>query len=361
MQTRAVDGDTSLRDLGLDDRQWALLLSTYENRETLLMENEALGERRLQVLLTVVGAAGVSVGLVADQVTDEALLAIAAAVSGLLTILGFLTNMRVAQRDTATSWYKADLYRLRRYVAGDNRGLAHALPHLDEDAPQLRRRPWYPSRGGLVEFVGVLTALFGGVAGFCAVYAQWSSLPAAVGTGILAAAGLWLVQIWAVRSIYRSEGCLAPRAPASETFRANVGIVVRNPTGDVLVLERRDHPGSWQFPQGGIDRREDRLAAAHRELCEETGLEPDDVTLVGDLGRWLAYELPEQHRSRKTGLGQVQWWFLFEHRDGARSPDVHAARDDEFRAGEWVSFDEAVRRAVEFKRPVYEQLRAAFR
>lgn len=63
MQTRAVDGDTSLQDLELDERQWALLLSTYESREALLMESEVLGERRLQVLLTVVGAAGVAIGL----------------------------------------------------------------------------------------------------------------------------------------------------------------------------------------------------------------------------------------------------------------------------------------------------------
>lgn len=243
MQTRAVDGDTSLQDLELDERQWALLLSTYESREALLMENEVLGERRLQVLLTVVGAAGVAIGLVADQVTDEALLAIAAAVSGLLMILGFLTNMRVAQRDTATGWYKADLYRMRRYVAGGNRRLAHALPYMDDDAPQLRRRPWYPSRGGLVEFVGILTAILGGVAGFCASYARWSSIPASSGSGLVAMVVLWLLQIWAVRSIYRSRDCLAPLVPASETFRANVGIVVRNTSGHVLVLERRDHPG----------------------------------------------------------------------------------------------------------------------
>ncbi|HEX6421887.1 MAG TPA: RNA pyrophosphohydrolase [Acidimicrobiales bacterium] len=356
-----MDGATSDEDLELDDRQWALLLSTYDTREALLMENEALGERRLQMLLTVVGAAGVAVGLVANEVTDEALLTIAAAVSGLLTILGFLTNMRVAQRDTATSWYKADLDRMRRYVTAGNSGLAHALPNMGGDAPQLRRRPWYPSRGGLVDIVGVLTAIFGGIAGFCASYAGWRSLPASLATGLVAIVGLWLVQISAVRSIYRSRDCLAPIVPTSEIFRANVGMVVRNAGGRVLVLERRDHPGSWQFPQGGIDRGEDRLAAAHRELHEETGLEPNDVTLVRPLGRWLVYELPEEHRSRKTGLGQVQWWFLFQHREGRPAPDVNAAPDNEFSASEWVSFDEAVSRAVEFRKPVYEELRAAFR
>jgi putative (di)nucleoside polyphosphate hydrolase len=356
-----VDGDNPLQGPELDDRQWALLLSVYENREALISGNEELGERRLQVLLTVVGAAGVAVGLVADQVSDDAMLPIAAAVSGLVTVLGFLTCMRVAQRDTATSWYKADLVRLRRYVAGTNRRLLEVLPHMkNENAPQLRHRPWYPSRGGLVELVGVLTAIFGGVAAFCGVHAWWGSVAASLAVGVVAVIGLWVLQIWAVRGIYRREGCLTPIERPTETFRANVGIVVRNATGHVLVLERSDHLGSWQFPQGGIERGEPRLDAAHRELHEETGLGRDDVTLVRELGRWLAYELPEKYRSEKSGLGQVQWWFLFEHADGAPPPDVSRALAGEFVAADWVSFDEAVLRAVGFKKPVYEQLRVEF-
>ena len=36
-------------------------------------------------------------------------------------------------------------------------------------------------------------------------------------------------------------------------FRAGVGAVVLEPNGRVLVLERSDVPGAWQFPQGGLD------------------------------------------------------------------------------------------------------------
>ncbi len=361
MQNPEMDDTPLVSDESrLDDQQWALLLSTYENRQALLTENEELGERRLQVLLTVASASGVAVGLVADRMGGEALLAVGASVSGLLMVLGVLTNMRVAQRDCTTSGLKLHLYRLRRFVASDNEGLVAALPYMNDAAPQMRARPWYPSRGGLVEFVGVLTAIFGGIAAFSSAFALSTSVILSLAAGVVTIIGSWVLQIWAVRGIYRSMDCLAERVPPADTFRANVGIVVRNANGNVLVLERRDHPASWQFPQGGIDRGERRLDATYRELGEETGLQPKDVSVVADLGQWLAYELPEKLRSRKTGLGQVQWWFLFEHRADADGPDVSKASTKEFSASEWVNFDEAISRVVEFKRPNYEALRREF-
>jgi putative (di)nucleoside polyphosphate hydrolase len=344
----------------LSEEQWSFLLSTYENRQQLLTENEALGERRIQTLLTVIGAAGVAVGLVADQVSDDALLGVGAAASGLLVVLGFLTNMRVAQRDCATSWYKLDLHRLRRFVAADHEALATALPHMDDAAPQLRERPWHPNRGGLVEMVGMLTAILAGVTAFAVAHLSFSSVGWSLVAGMAAVIGTWVLQIWAVRGIYRREGCMPSNAARGETFRAGIGVVVRNSDGNVLVLEREDHPGAWQFPQGGIARGETRLDAALRELREETGIDPSDVALAGELEQWLAYELPTDLRSRKTGLGQAQWWFLFDQHAGAPGPDLGNVATKQFRDAEWVTMDEAVRRAVDFRRPIYEALRSRF-
>ncbi len=323
-----------------------------------LTENEALGERRVQVFLTVISAAGIAIGLVANRTSAHALLAIGAGVSFLLTVLGFLTNMRIAQRNTTTSKYKLDLDRLRRYVAGTNERLKEALPFMKEEDPQLRARPWYPSRGGLVEFVGILTGMLAGVGAFCSVYAAWRSLPGSLAAAVVAAIGLWLIQVWAIRGIYNKESCLLHPRPVSETFRANVGMIVRNAKGQVLVARRSDHPESWQFPQGGINCGEDRLTAALRELKEETNIGKDDITLVRDIGQWLVYELPKEERSKKTGLGQVQWWFVFQLLGSTALPDVNAASAKEFTANEWVTFDEAVSRVAGFKRHVYEKLRA---
>ncbi|HZZ88609.1 MAG TPA: NUDIX domain-containing protein, partial [Caulobacteraceae bacterium] len=56
-------------------------------------------------------------------------------------------------------------------------------------------------------------------------------------------------------------------------LRPNVGIVLIARTGKVWLGRRAGTaPPNWQFPQGGIDVGEDALAAARRELQEETGV-----------------------------------------------------------------------------------------
>ena len=62
-------------------------------------------------------------------------------------------------------------------------------------------------------------------------------------------------------------------------------------------------------------------------------------------------------RSEKTGLGQTQWWFLARITDKTRIPPLP---QNEFSRGEWVSWQEAVDRIVDFKRPVYAELERAF-
>ena len=86
------------------------------------------------------------------------------------------------------------------------------------------------------------------------------------------------------------------------TFRANVGIVVARSDGRVAWFERTDHPDSWQFPQGGINRNERPEAAARRAL---DALEKREVK-VGVIGTtavvrmvldsWTAAQLVETNR-----------------------------------------------------------------
>ena len=56
-------------------------------------------------------------------------------------------------------------------------------------------------------------------------------------------------------------------------LRDGVGIVVLNSKNKVFVAKRIDNPKNfWQMPQGGIDKGEDNLKAAFRELEEETSI-----------------------------------------------------------------------------------------
>ncbi len=239
----------------------------------------------------------------------------------------------------------------------------------------MRARPLYPS-GGLVDLTAMVTAAFAGLALGTLVGGRVDNA-FTVGVAIAAAILAWLGMVLVVRRVYGTAGILeraqTPRStaggaglpatdtvrtpPSFDTFRANVGIVVHDGPDRVLVLERSDHPGSWQFPQGGIEPGEEYREAALRELHEETGLTQANVSLERELGRWLTYEIPRALRSEKTGLGQAQWWFLARLTD--ETPIAPPAQG-EFSRGEWVSWREAVERIVEFKRPVYAELARAF-
>lgn len=156
-------------------------------------------------------------------------------------------------------------------------------------------------------------------------------------------------------------------------YRPCVGIMVLNAQGLVwvgrrLVEEKGEMEGAtalWQMPQGGIDEDEDPLAAARRELYEETGI--TSVSLLGESPDWITYDLPPHLVGialKGRFRGQRQKWFAFRF-EGAESevqiappPGGHSA---EFDAWAWKPMDEVLASVVPFKRGVYEQVVANFR
>lgn len=148
-----------------------------------------------------------------------------------------------------------------------------------------------------------------------------------------------------------------------EFFRACAGAVVMDPQGYILAFERRDIPGAWQLPQGGIEKGEPALEAARRELAEETGMPEDYILalrLVATHPEWLVYETPRP--SAKLGLGQVQKWFLFTaphiRKDAANL--VQLGDSQEFTASRWCRLEELITSTVYWRKPVYRQLLSAF-
>ena len=149
------------------------------------------------------------------------------------------------------------------------------------------------------------------------------------------------------------------RPPAG--YRANVGIVLVNPAGEVFVGRRRDTPDAWQMPQGGIDRGETVRAAAARELAEEAGT--DKAEAVAETPDWLTYELPETLARRLWGgryRGQAQKWVLMRFTGTDADIDLFRHKPPEFDAWRWVSPPELLASIVAFKRPVYEQVLSIF-
>ena len=144
-----------------------------------------------------------------------------------------------------------------------------------------------------------------------------------------------------------------------EGYRKGVGMVLTK-DGKVFVAERSDAKGSWQMPQGGGDEGEDLLAAARRELFEETGLTKDVMELIALHGEWMIYHLPAKFQ-KKGFKGQVQKWFLFRFNAEDKVIDLKKAKDKEFTNWKWVSAEEALELAEDFRKPVYEEIFNVFK
>jgi len=144
--------------------------------------------------------------------------------------------------------------------------------------------------------------------------------------------------------------------------RPNVGVVLFNDRGLVWLgrRARTPEPWNWQFPQGGVDDGEDLLAAARRELEEETGARSAD--LLGRTEGWIVYDFPAEVAARGgRWRGQKQVWFAFRFTGDDSEFRLDGHHQVEFEGWRWARLDEAPELIVPFKRAAYEQVVAAFR
>ncbi len=157
---------------------------------------------------------------------------------------------------------------------------------------------------------------------------------------------------------------MTPEEIAKLPYRRNVGVMLVNADGHAFVGQRIDSEiPAWQMPQGGIDKGEDARAAALRELQEETGVPPDLVTVEAETDGWIAYDLPHDIVPKiwkGRYKGQEQKWFLLRFHGSDDQVRIDADDHQEFSEWRWLPADEVVAQIVPFKRPVYEQVVAAF-
>lgn len=139
-------------------------------------------------------------------------------------------------------------------------------------------------------------------------------------------------------------------------LRPCVGICLANPAGHVLAGERVDTPGAWQMPQGGIDEGESPLAAAWRELKEESGT--DKAEVIGESRDWYFYDLPADLAPRiwrGRFRGQRQKWYVFRFLGRDQDIDIATAKP-EFSDWKWADMAELPDLIVPFKRALYVRL-----
>ena len=141
-------------------------------------------------------------------------------------------------------------------------------------------------------------------------------------------------------------------------LRSGVGIVVLNKENKVFVAKRIDNPKNfWQMPQGGVDEGEDFLAAAKRELEEETSIK--NVELIKEIDGTTTYELPEHLLGiiwKGKYKGQIQKWFLMRYLGNDNDINIKT-KIPEFLEWKWIELDLITEVVVDFKLDVYKTLK----
>ena len=141
-------------------------------------------------------------------------------------------------------------------------------------------------------------------------------------------------------------------------YRSGVGIVVLNRDNKVFVAKRIDNPKNfWQMPQGGVDKDEDYLSAAYRELEEETSIK--SVELISELDGLITYDLPDHLLGiiwKGRYKGQTQKWYLMRFTGNDEEINIKT-KHPEFLEWKWVELDQITDLVVKFKLELYKEVK----
>jgi 8-oxo-dGTP diphosphatase len=114
---------------------------------------------------------------------------------------------------------------------------------------------------------------------------------------------------------------------ADQPILAAGGIVVRGNTRPTVAIVQLRKDGDWVLPKGKLNRGEDALAAAEREVCEETG---HTVTVKEFVGT-LCYEVNGRSKI-------VQFWRM--HPNGGPARELM----DDIKQVAWLPLEKAIRK-----------------
>ena len=109
----------------------------------------------------------------------------------------------------------------------------------------------------------------------------------------------------------------------------SAGGVVLNKKGKVLVVNQKLI--DWSLPKGHIEPGEDKLEAAKREICEETGI--NKLFFIRELGTYERPKMDSENKDDKEEM-KVMTFFLFTTPEIKLSP-----QDKDNPEARWVNVD----------------------
>ncbi|NDC36541.1 MAG: NUDIX domain-containing protein, partial [Proteobacteria bacterium] len=125
---------------------------------------------------------------------------------------------------------------------------------------------------------------------------------------------------------------------SSLPYRPNVCMLLYNTAGQLLLGERNQEIGIWQFPQGGAEPGLTLEQNVSKELQEELGLHPEHVEITKRLSATNTYDFvtpPTYAVGRWRGQTQSFWLVKFLGQDSDIKLDRY--QPAEFMNWRWCS------------------------
>lgn len=103
-----------------------------------------------------------------------------------------------------------------------------------------------------------------------------------------------------------------------------------------LILKRKLHWKGWEFPKGGIEKKEASIKTIRREIKEETGQIPKNIRKYSISGK---FKYDKKYKDRPGITGQTYKLF------SAELENKKVKRDKlEHSKYKWISFDKAIKK-----------------
>jgi hypothetical protein len=225
--------DDAGRDPG-GPRIHELVKLEFEHVTSQFTANEEMGEKRVALFVSLTAGLGAAAVLAGDKLGPAQALSssgIFIAVNVAWLLFGYLTFLRIVQRNVTTDRYKAQLRRLRRwFVAERDAGARVLLPYDPYGSPDPERAGLtfsgrHGGKGGYAELVALIDAAIGGGLAWqiahlvlsIALRGHWLVHPLALLVGAAGALYTWSALARSAAALYEAartaRAAAAPGAP----------------------------------------------------------------------------------------------------------------------------------------------------